>query len=115
MEEVLGSQQHVLLGLLVAQILPMIVGLVTDATAGATKTWLLMALSAITTVFDEIYAAGAWEWDDAVLRFATLFFAAVISYKGWQARTIGPVLQSRGGHLDVFDVSSLPPDAPRRP
>lgn len=112
LNEVLGSQQHVLLGILAAQILPMIVGLVSDETAGATKTWLLMILTAVTTVVDEVIAAGTFEWDDLIIRFFVLFAAAVISYKGWQARTIGPKIQAAGGHLSVFDVTTVPPRRP---
>ena len=108
LNEVLGSQQHIYLGLLAAQILPMIVGLVTDETAGTTQTWLLIALSAATAVVDEAVAAGAWEWGDAGLRFVTLFFAAVISYKGWQKRTIAPVVQLRGGNLSFLDKPLTP-------
>ena len=86
-------------GLIVAQILPLIVGFVTERTAGGLQTFLLLLLSAVVTVADEIVEAGSFDEGTTLLRFFALWGAAVISYKGWQKETIAPPIQAAGLHL----------------
>jgi hypothetical protein len=96
MEHVITVDQA-LWGLLVAQILPLLVGFVTDKVASSgLKAFLLMALSAVVTIADEIASVGSFEVKETILRFAALFFAAVLSYFGWQRKTIAPPVQESG-------------------
>lgn len=86
-------------GLVVAQVLPLVVGYVTERTAGKVQTWLLLGLTALVTVVNEAVNIGSFEPKEAAIRFFSLFGAAVISYKGWQKETIAPAVQSKGAHL----------------
>lgn len=83
-------------GLIVAQILPLLVGFVTERTAGKLQTFLLLLLSAVVIVAEEIITAGSFVPEVALLRFFALWGAAVLSYKGWQKETIAPVIQRNG-------------------
>lgn len=95
-------------GLILAQIIPLIVGYVTERTAGTLQTWLLIGLTALTTVINEIVNIGEWQPGPAAIRFFTLFAAAVISYKGWQKETIAPVVQASGLKLGAPPPTGAP-------
>ena len=85
--------------IIVAQLLPLIVGFVTERTAGALQSWLLLFLSAVVVVVEEAVTAGSFTIEAVLLRFFALWGAAVLSYKGWQKETIAPAIQARGLHL----------------
>jgi hypothetical protein len=65
-------------GLLVGTVLPIVVALVTNQLASSRfKALTLLFLSALTTIGQEIVAAGQFEVKETILKFALLFLTSI--------------------------------------
>lgn len=87
--------------LLIANVLPLLVGFVTNEVARAgVREALLAFLTGITVWAEETFAAGgSFEVEAFLLKVTALFLVSVGMYFGWQRNTVAPPVQRSGFSL----------------
>ena len=78
-----GYDQVAILGVLIGAVLPLLVGLVTNAnTSPRVKSLLLVGLTALTAVLTEAQTKGTFVWQQALLTFIAAFATAMTLHLG---------------------------------